>query len=76
MRWNEEVKGILKSLKVSGYFLAFEILSNYYPRGELENMYWVFFFLCFPETEVKNNDSTNINVRVSFYIIEKTVSLQ
>lgn len=47
MRWNGKVKGILKSLKVSGDFFSFffyisTFFSNYYPRGELKNMSFFF----------------------------------
>lgn len=74
MRWNEEVKGILKLLKVSGNFFCFEFLNNCYPRVELKNMYRFFFF---PETEVEKKMTVPISMsEFPFYIIEKTISLQ
>lgn len=67
MRWNGEVKGILKSLKVSRNFLNFEFLSNYYPRAKK----YVFIFVFVVSWKRKKNDSTNIHVRITFLYYRK-----
>lgn len=68
MRWNGEVKGILKSLKVSGNFF----LSNYYPKRRAKKyVFFLCFCCCFLKQKEKKNDSTNIHVRITFLYYRK-----
>lgn len=69
MRWNGEVKGILKSLKVSGNFFVLNFLVIL-PQSRAKK------YVVFPETEVKKKTVPISMSEFPFYIIEKTFSLQ
>ena len=70
MRWNEEVKGILNSLKVSGNFFVVLNFLIILPKSAKK------YVLFFPETEVKKMTVPISMSEFPFYIIEKTFSLQ